>query len=52
MVGFRPVIEADEGYLTGGRVVCDGPVFESFCYLFCRSNLDAIEFGTLNGWGR
>jgi hypothetical protein len=30
-VGFRPVIEADEWYLLGGRMVEDGPVFERFC---------------------
>lgn len=30
MVGFMPVIEADNGYLLGGRRVYDGPVFERF----------------------
>ena len=30
MIGFRPVIEANKGYLLGGRMVYDGPVFERF----------------------
>ncbi len=40
MVGFMPVVEASEGYLLGGRMVCDGPVFERF--------FDALK--VMNAW--
>jgi len=39
-VGWMPIVEASEGYLLGGRKVCDGPVFERF--------FDALK--VMNAW--
>ena len=29
MQGYQPIIEADEGYLVGGRMADSGPVFDT-----------------------
>jgi len=38
--GFMPVVEAADGYLIGGRMIYNGPVFEQFS--------DALY--VMNGW--
>ena len=38
-VGWTAIIEADEGHLLGGRMVDDGPVFDTFFHALSYMNV-------------
>ena len=38
-VGWTTIVEADEGHLLGGRMVEDGPVFDTFFHALTYMNV-------------
>ena len=39
MIGWKAIIEADQGHLLGGRMVDDGPVFDTFFHALSYMNV-------------